>query len=95
MMSKTHCKRGHVLDSENLYVSPKGHRVCRVCKSMNKRSRATGRRAIQYAVKTGHPSHEMLADADRRANAPRDLTAMIFGDPPRGHSALDRREGVC
>lgn len=95
MMSKTHCKRGHVLDDESLYVSPKGHLVCRVCKSLGSKSRATGRRAIQYAVKTSRPSPEMLADAARRANAPRDLTAMLMGDPPRGCSALDRREGAC
>lgn len=28
---KTHCKRGHPLSGENLYVSPKGARRCRTC----------------------------------------------------------------
>lgn len=32
-----------------------------------------------------------LADADRRINAPRSITAWICGDPPPGFSALDRR----
>lgn len=91
----THCKRGHEANEANVYVNPKGVRYCRVCKSMREhRSRATGLRAIPYAVKTSRPSPEMLADADRRANAPRDLTAMVFGDPPRGCSALDRRVGA-
>lgn len=30
---QTHCKRGHELDGENLYVEPNGRRrVCRTCK---------------------------------------------------------------
>lgn len=28
---KTHCKRGHLLDSENTYVYPDGRRSCRTC----------------------------------------------------------------
>ena len=32
----------------------------------------------------------VLIDRDRRANAPRSLSATFFGDPPRGYSALDR-----
>jgi hypothetical protein len=31
-------------------------------------------------------------DADRRANAPRSLTAWFFKDPPPGYSALDQRQ---
>lgn len=34
---------------------------------------------------------EILAAARRRALAPRSLTAIAFGDPPPGFSALDRR----
>ncbi|MGM4906286.1 hypothetical protein AB8B21_05585 [Tardiphaga sp. 866_E4_N2_1] len=37
------------------------------------------------------PSH-LLDDARRRAVAQRSLTAVAFGDPPPGYSALDRRE---
>ena len=28
---KTHCKWGHELSEENVYVTPKGHRQCREC----------------------------------------------------------------
>lgn len=91
----THCKRGHEANEANVYVNPNGVRYCRVCKSMRERSsRATGKRLIQYATASSRPTPEMIADAERRANAPRDLTAMIFGDPPKGRSALDGR-GTC
>lgn len=36
------------------------------------------------------PDH-VLADADRRANAPRTISAFVLGDPPMGFSALDKR----
>lgn len=29
---KTHCPKGHPYSGANLYVNPKGHRVCRTCK---------------------------------------------------------------
>lgn len=28
---KTHCKRGHVLSGDNLYINPSGERNCRTC----------------------------------------------------------------
>lgn len=31
--SKTHCKRGHPLSGDNLYVSPSGSRHCRTCRN--------------------------------------------------------------
>lgn len=31
---KTHCKRGHELAGDNLYVKPTGSRVCRACKNL-------------------------------------------------------------
>jgi hypothetical protein len=34
---------------------------------------------------------ELLADREARHAAPRDLTGLICGDPPRGFSALERR----
>lgn len=34
---------------------------------------------------------EVVADAQHRACVPRTLTAWVFGDPPPGHSALDKR----
>ena len=39
------------------------------------------------------PSDELIAEARRRADAPRSLSAMLLGDPPRGFSALDRKQG--
>jgi hypothetical protein len=40
----------------------------------------------------GVPTPEMVEAAQQRSLAPRSLTAMIFGDPAPGHSALDRRQ---
>lgn len=37
------------------------------------------------------PPAEVLAERDARALAPRSLSALLLGDPPRGYSALDRR----
>lgn len=31
---KTHCKRGHELTAENVYVTPTGSRSCRACKRL-------------------------------------------------------------
>ena len=31
--AKTHCKHGHPLSGENLYVDPRGHRGCRICRN--------------------------------------------------------------
>jgi hypothetical protein len=31
---KTHCKRGHEFNSENLYVRPNGGRMCRTCEKL-------------------------------------------------------------
>lgn len=38
------------------------------------------------------PTPEMIAEAQRRADAKRSLTAEFFGDPGEGFSALDRRQ---
>lgn len=35
-----------------------------------------------------------VADAQRRASAPRTITAFVCGDPAPGQSALDRLQGV-
>lgn len=32
-LSKTHCPAGHAYDSENTYITSKGHRQCRLCKT--------------------------------------------------------------
>ncbi|WP_192630211.1 HNH endonuclease signature motif containing protein [Lysobacter sp. OAE881] len=35
---KTHCKRGHSLSGENLYIHPTGSRQCRACLRMHARN---------------------------------------------------------
>lgn len=40
------------------------------------------------------PTPEMIAEAQRRADAQRSLTAEFFGDPAPGFSALDRRQSA-
>lgn len=74
-------------------------------RSQDYRDNYNKRRRVKYKIEThdtravvgnlgktaGRPSHDMLIDRDRRAMAPRSLTAMIFGDPPPGMSALDKR----
>lgn len=51
------------------------------------------------ALNLGEPNRvfvpeEVTADRDRRLAIRRDLTAEFFGDPPRGYSALDRRQEI-
>jgi hypothetical protein len=38
------------------------------------------------------PEHQLI-DRDRRLAVERDITAEFFGDPPRGWSALDKKQG--
>ena len=35
---KTHCVRGHEFDTENTYIKPNGHRVCRACNQIRGRT---------------------------------------------------------
>lgn len=85
---KTHCIRGHALTTDNVYVNPKGHRICRTCRRISE-----GRKERVGAVTPACiPTDDMIADAARRSNAPRDITSMLCGDPPRGYSALDLRQ---
>lgn len=40
--------------------------------------------------------NSVLIEREKRAAAPRDLTASVFGDPPPGFSALDmKRRGIA
>jgi hypothetical protein len=34
---KTHCKKGHPLSGDNLYINPKGERNCRTCQDENRK----------------------------------------------------------
>lgn len=38
-LRKTHCPRGHAYIGENLYVNPKGSRVCRTCRTEQDKKR--------------------------------------------------------
>lgn len=38
------------------------------------------------------PPPSLIEEAEKRAKAPRTITGWLFGDPPPGYSALDRRE---
>ena len=42
---RTHCKRGHPLRGDNLYVSPRGSRSCKACRKISK---------AEYRLKQGH-----------------------------------------
>lgn len=42
-------------------------------------------------VTASRPSEALVAEARRRALAPRSLSAMLLGDPPVGFSMLDRK----
>lgn len=37
--AKTHCKRGHIFDEENTYITPRGLRNCRKCRAAAERRR--------------------------------------------------------
>lgn len=43
---------------------------------------------------SSRPTPEMIEEAQQRYLAPRSLTSSFFGDPPKGWSALDRRQGA-
>ena len=35
--TKTHCVNGHLLDEVNTYITPRGHRMCKVCNAAAQR----------------------------------------------------------
>ena len=48
---QTHCKRGHPLSGENLYVDDRGYRRCRECERNRERVRVPLRRAARRAAR--------------------------------------------
>jgi hypothetical protein len=44
-LTKTHCVNGHPLSGSNLYLSPKGHRQCRICRRAHSKSSYKRKRA--------------------------------------------------
>lgn len=87
------CRNGHILNDDTIYISPKGLRKCRTCQKNNQKKRRKYEAARPGGVElaASRPSPDMIAEAARRALSPRDLTASLMGDPPRGYSALDLR----
>ena len=51
--AKTHCKRGHPLIGENLWVNSHGERQCRTCERMRGRNREAKRRKLAGIVAVG------------------------------------------
>lgn len=52
----------------------------------------TGVRAYrEQTISSNRPTCELIEEAQQRAMAPRSLTSEFFGDPPKGWSALDRK----
>lgn len=46
--TKTHCKQGHPLSGENLYLAPNGCRRCRTCKRIRQEKSRHAKRAAKY-----------------------------------------------
>lgn len=53
--------------------------------------RITGQMLARAVPRVEVPEH-VIADAMRRATAPRSLTAILCGDPPTGFTSLDRKQ---
>lgn len=91
----THCIHGHALNSETLYVGPKGTRKCRVCEKTRYRITKDKRKNDGPTV-AGRPSPEMVADAKRRASV---LRGSRSGDHGRSASgaigARSKARGSC
>ena len=63
-------------------------RARQIAESKGDRLKSLGERE---PVKAKQVPASILADRDRRSNAPRSLTALFCGDPAPGQSALDKR----
>jgi len=64
---KTHCKRGHPMIGENLYVRPSGGRVCKACRKLNEQDRAsTLSLEDQYEALTPWEIKAMMREANAR-----------------------------
>jgi hypothetical protein len=65
----THCKRGHAMTSENVYVSPQGYRQCRVChRPKLRKAKAINTRiclAIENHIKAGADALTLLHEIER------------------------------
>jgi len=48
--TKTHCRRGHPLEGDNVYVYPSGKRACRICHRAASNTRMKAKRAAARAL---------------------------------------------
>ena len=66
-LAKTHCPKGHEYTGENLYIAPRGDRVCRTCTNESAaRWRAANREKHRAAVKAAYHKKQ----ARKRATEP-------------------------
>ena len=82
---RTHCKRGHLLEGDNLYWSPKGVRSCHRC-----------RKETPHRVKYGMPSGDF--DNKLKAQAGRCATCSEPMNPPcvdHDHATNEVRDLLC
>jgi hypothetical protein len=57
-----------------------------------RQAKRVGKTTSHFAERPGaRPPASLIEEAQRRALAPRSISAFVFGDPPSGYSALDRR----
>lgn len=78
---KTHCRNGHSLSGDNLYIRPNGERQCIACR------RASARRA----QKNGLPSEQALRKLFDGLRAGLALQTLILGKGPGGFKHSDKR----
>ena len=52
--NKTHCPKGHSYNSENTYIRPNGHRMCRSCHRTRQRNR-------QFLLRTGKIERRVMS----------------------------------
>lgn len=95
---KTHCKRGHPLSGDNLYVSPSGRRHCRACRSQTKkaRRRSLGARDLAALRKTeAHAARaRRMRQAGRRLGVPNgEKTHCRRGHPYSGRNLYFTPDG--
>lgn len=57
----------------------------------HKTTRADRTRIMQTHEFIAPPPAEVIAEREAACQAPQSITAIVFGDPPPGRSALDRR----
>jgi hypothetical protein len=91
---KTHCNRGHLLARDNLYISPSGARVCRLCyrkQLVEYRRRDPERYAVYDARNYSRHREARIASQHAYNAAHRDE----INAKARAHRAALRQAGLC